>query len=303
MRTVVPERSIYNTGHDIRGTYLSSQRFTNFLMRLLLPLLILKFASFTIARIVNVTIDDTYGDELTGAMPDYGSDCTHGFPPCDPDCGPGCSRDCEHGPLLDPDAYHTCMDGGFGSRILFDFEGYVIVKLHCWLPLGSSNNPKVGDILVPSCKCGCRNVCRHCNRWDCSDQLFLGGPRGRLCLVVVQRLPILEDRSLGRKAQCHNRVLPYSLWFCKLQVRIDISESIWVAKSWGWKHWNTRYARYVFVDVGQHSCQCVKHVVVACSEHIIKAQSSWTDRWGHYRRFCPSYRALCDCAVGTPSPR
>ena len=113
--------------------YLSSQRLTNFLMRLLLPLSILKFALFTIARIVNVTIDDTYGDELTGAMPDYGSDCTHGFPPCDPDCGPGCSRDCEHGPLLDPDAYHTCMDGGFGSRILFDFEVYVIVKLHCWL--------------------------------------------------------------------------------------------------------------------------------------------------------------------------
>ena len=77
MRTVVPERSICNTGHDIRGTYLSSQRFTNFLMRLLLPLLILKFASFTIARIVNVTIDDTYGDELTGAMPDYGRSEEH----------------------------------------------------------------------------------------------------------------------------------------------------------------------------------------------------------------------------------
>lgn len=177
-------------------------------MILLLLILILKFASFTIARVVNVTIDDTYGDELTGTVPDYESDCTQGFP----DCGPGCSVDCEHPPLLPSyETYHTCLNGGFGSRILFYFERYVIIKLHCWLPLCSSNDAEVSDILVPSCKCGEGNVRRRCNRWDCSDQLFLAGPRDGLCLAVVQRLTILEDRSLGRNAQCHIRVLPYSL--------------------------------------------------------------------------------------------
>jgi len=36
-------------------------------MILLLPLLILKFASFTISHVATMTIDDTHGDELTAS--------------------------------------------------------------------------------------------------------------------------------------------------------------------------------------------------------------------------------------------
>jgi len=129
-------------------------------------------------HVATMTIDDTHGDKLTGTVPDYGSDCTQGFPPCNPDCGPGCSVDCEHAPLLpNYETYHTCLNGGFGSRILFYFEGYVIIKLHCWLPLRSPNDAKVSDILVPGDSiekprmryfCGNPIVC-HRREADCSD--------------------------------------------------------------------------------------------------------------------------------------